>query len=469
MSNNNDYFKSKEFLAILQEYEDCEEKGMPCIISTDDYANITEYYHTKGLLDKACRAADEALRLYPGMAVPLSCRARLCLIMNNNIAEAEYYANQIEEIYDPEYIYIKAEIMIADNQAEKADEYLEEAVKETDEEEHDDFCFDIACLFADYEHYDIAWKWIKRVVDVSDDDYLELYGRILIGTGKYAEGEKIFNNLLDKNPFSTIYWNNLATSQLKQNNIKDSIQSSEYSIALDPTDENALINKANGLYTLGNFEEALIYYHRYSTLLPDDDYGEMFQGICHLCLNQYEEALNHLLKAESNALPSSPNLLDIYQEIAFTKSKLNDLQGAIQYLEKTDALECNHAEISVIKGHIYLEHGVSDMAQKYFDEAFMQSKSDPEIFFRIAVSFYDNNLFYQAIQMFQLLQSRVNWPELHIYMAACYKELGMKEPFLEHLQIAVEQDPEESRQVLSYMFPQGMDPSDYYSYIQNSK
>ena len=195
----------------------------------------------------------------------------------------------------------------------------------------------------------------------------------------------------------------------------------------------------------------------------------MFQGICHLCLNQYEEALNHLLKAESNALPSSPNLLDIYQEIAFTKSKLNDLQGAIQYLEKTDALECNHAEISVIKGHIYLEHGVSDMAQKYFDEAFMQSKSDPEIFFRIAVSFYDNNLFYQAIQMFQLLQSRVNWPELHIYMAACYKELGMKEPFLEHLQIAVEQDPEESRQVLSYMFPQGMDPSDYYSYIQNSK
>jgi tetratricopeptide (TPR) repeat protein len=67
-------------------------------------------------------------------------------------------------------------------------------------------------------------------------------------------------------------------------NIRDSIQSSEFSIAINPDDAEAILNKANGLFSLGNYHDAREFYRRYAQLYPGEETGELYQGIC--CMNE---------------------------------------------------------------------------------------------------------------------------------------------------------------------------------------
>lgn len=52
------------------------------------------------------------------------------------------------------------------------------------------------------------------------------------------------------------------------NNIQESITSSEFSIAINPDDEEAILNKANGLFFLGNVDEAMKYYKTVGYIAP---------------------------------------------------------------------------------------------------------------------------------------------------------------------------------------------------------
>lgn len=465
MKERFDYYKSDEFLAILKQYEDCEKKNIPCIISSEDYADIAEYYDSKGLANQALRTINTAIDIYPGEIYPLALRTRFSIIHHHDTQEAKYYASQIEDKSNMEYHYLMAEISVAENHTQEADQYLEKVCQDVDEDEMEETILDIASLFADYEEYETAWKWLQRLTDKDDDEeYLSLLGRTLEGIGKHDESQKVFNKLIDKNPFSTEYWDNLAASQYNQKKFHESISSSEYSVAVDPDNAEAILNIANGLYTLGNFQQALSFYERFCSIKPDDEYGEMFHGICLLNLDRYEEALEHLLNAERNAATDSSNLSDIYQEIAYAKNKLGDLDGALAYLGKAQALKGNNPDLMVLKGQFYLENGRTDSAQECFNKAILESNSSQEVFYRIAIAAYEAGYINMAAEMLDILYKSKHWDKGHSYMAVCKFILGDTDAFYQHLQKAVEQDRQEAKFVLGYLFPDGMDPSDYYQY-----
>ncbi|MGG6548894.1 UNVERIFIED_CONTAM: hypothetical protein NY100_26125, partial [Prevotella sp. 15_C9] len=71
--------------------------------------------------------------------------------------------------------------------------------------------------------------------------FREIQARLMNIRVKYEESEKILNELLDENPYSGIYWNRLAQNQFLRNNFQESVTSSEYSIAINPDDDEALL------------------------------------------------------------------------------------------------------------------------------------------------------------------------------------------------------------------------------------
>lgn len=469
---NDEYFRSKEFHALLDDYEECVKRGVPCIISSDDYTDIAEYYHIHdGNTLRAEQVIDTAIRLYPGTPSPLAFKARICLLKNDDAEEARRWAEQIEDHYDLEYYYIIAEILIVENKAEEANQYLHECYEQIDNDDDvEDFVYDVANLFCDYNLMPQAEEWIEKASDKQDPDYEEVKARILISRGHFEEGERMLNELLDSNPFAAPYWNSLASSQFQRSAFRDCIDSSEYSLALNPNDDEALLNKANGLYQLGNYQDAANYYERYSRLRPDDDTGELFLAICLLCQNRITEAEEHLKKAEKISLKTHRNLFEIYQELAFTESRLGKLQDALDYVDKTEALDCDHDEMLVLRGHILLEHGYIDKAQAAFSQAVKQSNASPHIFLRIAVSIYDNGFLPLAQKMFTILLSNVDaktWDEGYSYLAACHHERGNKKEWLHYLKLAVKKNPAEAQNVLAEFFPEGMDPQDYFQYASN--
>ena len=86
---------------------------------------------------------------------------------------------------------------------------------------------------------------------------------------------------------------------------------------------------------------------------------------------------------------------------------------------------------------------------------------------RIIVSFYDNRYLDAAYALFQKYFRVVpeDQKDGFAYMALCCYELGRHAEFLKYLKKACHVNPKECRLVLSQLFPEDIEPKDYYGYI----
>ena len=470
MNIDEEYFKSEEFQDILESYEASINAGSNPFMDADDLVDLADYYSWQGFDDKAEAAIDYALELYPSSTLPNVFKARKAL-SEGDYTQAEFYRDEIENHDDPDYHYLVAEIMIAQGDIEGADDYLREYGKSVEPDEYEDFVRDCANLYIDYNQSEKAYEWMMRSRGDESDDFKELMGRTLFGLGKYKDSERIFNELIDQHPFSKHYWNALASAQFMNEEYSNAITSSEYAIAIDPNDPDAVSSKASGLLRLGNYEEAQKYYQKYCELVPDDEFGFLHQGVCLVNMNRNEEALPVLRMALAVAPKDSQFLVQIYQELAFCYGALHQVGQAIRMLDKTTKLDCDHVDILVVKGHILLQNDKIAEAEECFKQAILQSNNAPNVLLRIIVSLYDNrylNACYQMlVKFFQLVRDYYpDYKSGNAYMALCCYDMGNTEEFLKYLQLAVEQDPNEAKSVLSCLFPEGIPVHEYVSYME---
>ncbi len=204
--------------------------------------------------------------------------------------------------------------MIADNHVSKADHYLQEQYDNViDEDDHEEFAIDAAALFADYEEIDYAEKWLNQSTMINEDEYKEIKVRILKGQGKYEASETLINELIDDNPYSCAYWNQLTQIQFLRNNVQGAITSSEYALAINPNDEEALLNKANGLFSLDNFVESLKYYQQYRQTCHHVDFSiiDVTIGHLYLILGQPKEALDFYFQSITESENKDQALINV--------------------------------------------------------------------------------------------------------------------------------------------------------------
>lgn len=467
MAETDSYFESQKFKNILKRYEDAEAIGTTEFFDSDELTDIAEYYYNNGKRAKATTILDNAIATFPGSALPLVLRARTALSDEHDADKARYYASMVFDKLDLDYLYLEAEIRLSEQHDDEADTFLREKMEELDDEDLPDYILDVATLFADYNNTNLAQKWLELSDETDLEDYQELKGRIAFGKGNYEESERIFEKLLDSNPYSNRLWNSLASAQFMREHIDEAISSCEFSIAINPNDEDAILNKANGLFRLGNYTDALNYYQRFERLCPNDESGNLFQGNTLLSLNRPKEALVQFRLAERKAKQDSQYLLEIYQELAFALSMLGHLDEALSYLDKVKILHDNdNNELLVMRGHIYLEHNRTLEAQECFSQALINSHHAPEIFLKIAISIYECGFTRIAYKMFKtLLDAELdNWTDGYSYMAACCKSLNKQRDFLKYLKNACETNTYEAKLVLGELFPKDVRPEQYYEY-----
>jgi len=452
---------------MLNDFEENEKNGTPTIINSDDYVDIAEFYYNNGDVEHAMHVIETAQQLYPDSSSPLLFKARIELIDNNDPEKASFYADQIIDKTDVEYYYLMAEIMISKGFSRDADAYLNEKYDNIDDEDKEYYLIDVATLFVDYDKLDLAEEWYKRCTDSNLIEYKELKARLMMNRGEFETSKKLYQELIDSDPYSINYWNSLASSQFFSNDIEASIDSSEYSIAIDPSNALGVLNKANGLYNLGNYEEALKFYKRYNELCPDDDSGEMLIGLCYLLLEDFENALAHLRKASEMAEQDSPNLADIYKDMAYALCRLERADEGMAVLDKAGEFGCDPNELLVYRGSLLLGCGRFDESKEYFMKALGESGCKPEIFLRITITFYESGDLELAYKMFKIFYEHKQYVQSgYVYFAACCYDLGRYKEFMKYLEIAVREVPQETKEVLGVLFPEGTKPEDYYEYMK---
>lgn len=468
MSFDEEYFKSEEFQQLLSSYENAQTSGNSLFLDADEFVDIADYYSMNGEADKADEAVERGLGLFPDDVLLNVFMTRKALNAGD-YDEANRRADQIADKEAPDYHYLRAEILIAQGKIEDADRYLREYGKTVDTDEYLDFVKDVANLYIDYDVSRKAYEWMGQSVDDDSDDFKELMARTLFGLGKYKDSQRLFNELIDHNPFSTKYWTALASAQYMDEDYQGAVSSSEYAIAIDPQDPDGLLSKANGLMKLGNYEEAAEYFGRYYKCCPDDPVGPFNQGICLYNLQRSQEAVDLLSQSLALAEGDSDAIVQICQELAFAYSANGELDRALHALDRTDRLPCDHVDMLVLRGHLLLGHNRIEDAEAVFRKAMMTSNGDPIVVLRIIVSLLDNQFVVAAYEMFQRFFNQLvaeDYPNGHAYMALCCLEYDKREECLEHLQKALELNPSETRSVLAQVFPDDLPLNQYYEYMR---
>ena len=466
------YFDSDEFREMLAEYEEALENDEPVLLDADDLAEIADYYHMMECYDEADEAIDFALSLAPGAVAPLTYKIHEAL-WNGDIEHAREYLGQITETDEPDYVYDKAEIMIAEERVDDADAYLLKEFSKVPKEERQDFIVDVANIYQDYFLCEKSLEWMQRAHQENSPDFMELKARAYFGLGKFDDSERIWGDLVDIDPFSAHYWNALASTQFMKEDYSNSVQSSEYAIAINPDDTEALLTKADGLYHLKNYEEALKYFRRYSEHEPNDEHSLLFQGVCLNNLRRQQEAipvLEKALKLCSGNEDESPYLYDIYQQLALSYSDVGNADKAIAVIDEHARHNATPEHAFLMKGHVMLAAHDEKKAREYFREALEHSDSPIKTMSKVIITFYDNKLVNKAYSMFKEY-FRVADPKLaegHAYMALCCFELRHFDEFLEYLKKACDKDLNACRAALGHLFPEDIEPQDYYNYIKDS-
>lgn len=471
MPFDENYFNSKEFREILNSYEASIKVGEHAFMDADDLVDIADYYNHEDRTEDANEVIDYALLLYPGSTLPNVFKARQAL-MNEDYEAARDYSDCIENQDDPDYHYLQAEMLIAEHRIEEADRYLHDYEERIDADEYQDFIKDCANLFFDYGENEKAYEWLMRSRGDDSEDFKELMGNLLIRIEQYEEAETYFKELIDRNPYSYTYWKTLAGIQLIREDYPNAITSSEYAIAINPTDPDALLTKATALLNTENYKEAEVFYRRYTQSKPDDEAGFFYTGVCLVNQGKCQEALEALLQAEETGGPDSYISTLIYRELAFCYSSLKQPRKALAQLDKIEKQSDDPNMLSVIKGHILLENGQPDEAEKIWHEAMINSKCSPDVMLRIVVSLYDNRYVEACYEMLKRIcdyykDDEATLGQIYSYMVLCTHDLGLHEEFLHYLKLAVEKYPKEARSVLSYLFPAGEGVSDYYNFTNN--
>lgn len=467
---NEEYFDDDEFREMLNDYEEAVKSGQMVFMDADDLADIADYYQLHHRFDEAKQAMERAMELEPDSVVVLDYMVREALAIKDYEAAEDYLARMGDEGL-PEYVYCRAEIWIAQGMTDKADKYLRKCLKDMSADEHQDYVLDVVNLWTEYNDNEKAMEWMMRANPEESESFVELVGRIYFGIGDYDEAERAFNKLIDKDPFQKRYWNALSNVQYMKEDYSAAVTSSEYAIAIDPEDTEALMAKANALYRLDNFEEALKFYERCSEKEPDE-FSLLYQGSCLVALRRYNEAQQRLLAAEKAAPPHSPYLAEIYQELGFVHCELKMPETALQYIDKTETLDCDHADMMVIRGHILLACGRVDEASDTFKQAIRASNYSPQIVMRVAVSVYDNHYLETAYRLFLKYFNLSDFSgaepctDGYAYMALCCRDILHFDEYLIYLKMACENNPHEAKQVMGHLFPENFQPKDYYEYAR---
>lgn len=465
-----DFFQSKEFKDNLQRYEDACKSGSSVYLEPEEFTDIAEYYQSHGRMGDALDAIDTALQMFPGSVEPLAFKARAALLLETDTKQAVNYAEQIIDKHDLEYYYLIAEIMIAGDRVDDAEKYLEDQEGQIDDDDIEDYRLDVATLFADYDVFDLAEQWLALCVDVSEPDYQELRGRIEMSRGDYKSSERIFNKLLDSDPYHISYWNWLASTFYLENEVSKSLDASDFALAIDADDAEAVLNKANCLAMLGNYNEARTCYKHYKRLQPYSEAGEMGIAAILMAEEKLGQSLDHWLAAERLCLPQSANLPDIYRNECLAYAMLEDFDNAFKCVAKLDRLSSGSTpETLVLRGYLSLLAKEEEKGRRYFERAYNDSGDDEKdnTLWFICNCFFECNFMQEAHDILRRLATsdkNKNFTDLWAYLVRTDYELGLQDEFLTDLKEATRRNPYSTQRELSDIFPKGMQAIDFYSY-----
>ena len=370
-----DYYYTKEFKELLNKYETCEHEQETSVFCSTEYCCLASYYYFSDKTEKALSVLNEGLSFYPDSVDMLVLKIHVLLKQHKNTEEIRTMLEEHELMDEDARSYVSSFLLITDKRYKEANNAFKKVYKEMplEEEEKDAQALSIAWAFYHAGQFTYARYWMEKVKNHDKNDYLELYGHIILAEGKFVKSEKVFQKLIDKNPHVARYWEGLAHSQYGSEKFSEASTNCDYALAINPEDEVALFLKGNIMFMMDNYPEALKFFKRYSQQLPDDGGCLYYQAKCLLEMEKEKEALDALLES-SRLLEKYPEyrvvvpLYYVYRDIALLLEADGKYEEALSFVDKIDDHEGNKLELMLMRSRLRLEVKYASKLKKEFED-----------------------------------------------------------------------------------------------------
>ena len=471
MNDNNKYYQSRHFLRLLRRYEKAVSEGHVPYLEADELTDIAEYYMTGKQDAKANQAIQAAIDMHPDSVDPQIFMARQKMFYGQ-LDEARSIIDDITEQQDSEIIYIRAELLIKEDQPAEASSFLLEQMEQM-QDSLDIYLYDCTSIFMDYDQWEIAQEWLERLEEIFPDhpQLPIMEAEILMGLDKNEDALTMLQEILDNEPYNSEAWNLLAETYIALDRYSDALEAADYFLAINPQDSNALLMKGNAYMHDEQMEAAIEHYKQYLEAQPDDLNVQISLAICYNSEEHYKEVLPLLEKAEqyANKLPDrESDLPQIYQMRAYALSRLNRISEALFAIEKAKEL-CDEDQLwkfNMTEADIYIHCEQIDLAEKCFAAALSKSPNQGDTLFHIALSYSNAGYIDCAIELLDDVWTIFGTQEGKFvipYLANCYLHKKDMEQCLKFLKLAPYCDREATLHLFRDRFP-NIAPEDYYAY-----
>lgn len=451
------YFDKPEFRSQLARYEEMLNSDHTFYFEATELTDIAEYYAMQGDSEKAEAALDYALRLHPENIDALIFKARAHLI-NGHLAESQHIIDCITDQSDREVMFLRAELLLAQKQHTQAEALLRSLIEEEGYEANS--YADIIDLLVDNNQHDMANFWIEEATHRHPEH------RALTESAAYShtlqehfdEAVVLYNRLLDIDPYSTFYWEELGKIHFRREEFDKAIEAFEFVIAINGDEcYYALYAAANCYFNIGNYERAEEYYHTIHERYPETVDPLFHMGMCRVNQGDDDGALDYFTQALTTIPEGSEEQAQIYSQMSLIFSRKGQHAKAVTYTEEALKICPNNTELIIMKGHEMLSQGHYEESTAEFLRAIQLSGEGAErSLFLIAVSMLENGHCEMSHYMLRLLKDNPAIEPEMLYPYLCFCEWTLrKENFPNTLTEALTLCPGRTYEIFSLTPAQG--------------
>ncbi|MBP5769976.1 MAG: tetratricopeptide repeat protein [Bacteroidaceae bacterium] len=466
------YFEEPEFKDILARYEAAREAGNSLYMDADDLTDVAEYYAMVCHDDERANEAIElALQLHPDAVDPQVFVARQLMQKGDNDG-ARKACDAIEDQQHREVSFLRGELLVREQKAEDAFNYLYQLSLEV-EEDRDYFLYDSANIFIDYREFEPALKLAEELEKIAPNWFRtwELQADIQLGLEHYDVALPFIEKMLDKDPFYVDAWNWSTEAYCGLAQFEKAMECTDFALAVAPDNERAKQLKAWIYLQQGNFNEAHRIYKELQTTNPDCELHFLYDSYCMLDADDTEAALRLIEQAEEISGGMSPEQVVIYEQHAHVLSVLHDLEQALDYIDLAEQQNSEKTAIDydLFRARIYAENGQPGEAIGFIQKCMMKDeKSAVQTYFQGAQIMFDTDYSDAALHMFldiiEHTEDEALRKECYAYVAVCYHDQHKPELVLEYIRKAIDSGANNLKDVMGFLFNENVTPNEYFDY-----
>lgn len=417
------YFDKPEFKQILAHYEDMLLSGSCFYFEAAELTDIAEYYAMQGDSQQAEAALDYAIRLHPDNLDALIFKARARLI-NGHLNEAIVISESITDQNDREVLFLKAELALADNRHRQANDIFR-ALIEAESYQADTYT-DIIDLLVDNKQTDIANDWVDEAMTrhPNNKSLLESSAYNYTQQERYDEAIALYNQLLDADAYSTLYWEELGKIYFQREEYDKAIEAFEFAIAIN-SDEcyYSMYAAANCYFNLGNYSRAEEYYLIIHQKYPETVDPLFHMGMCRVNMGDDDKALEYFTEALTTIPEDSEEQAQIYSQLSLIFSRKEQHEKAIAYINEALKIYPDNPELIIMKGHELLCQGAYNESTELFLKALSYDNERVErSLFLIGVSMLENAHYEMSYYILRLLRGNTEIESTMLYPYLCLCE-----------------------------------------------